>query len=321
MPKTTIFDVEPDVVSDKNGNKFVMREMDCPTCGPNCGQQFVGIRGGATHRRGEGVECRIVRCKRCGLFFPNPFPFPVDAQRLYGDPDKYFVSHDLDKKIAAFRNLIRGFIGSIGTNDISILDVGSGRGELLAAAKMEGVRRTVGLELSSSMIDYAREKFDLEVIDEVIEDFAAHTTEKFDVIVLNAVLEHVYNPDSMVAACTGLLKQNGILYVDIPNEDHLLARLGGLINRIRNRPEIYVLSPTFSPYHVFGFSKKSLRALLDKYGFKIDRISVHAKIKYHFSGGFKGAVIAAAELSAHFVANLIGMASNMYVWARYSRRG
>ena len=48
------------------------------------------------------------------------------------------------------------------------------------------------------MIDCARDKFDLEVIDEVIEDFAAHATDKFDVIVLNAVLEHVYNPDRCV---------------------------------------------------------------------------------------------------------------------------
>ena len=183
---------------------------------------------------------------------------------------------------------------------------------------MEGVSRTVGLELSESMIDYAREKFDLEVKDMVIEDFSAHTTEKFDVIVLNAVLEHVYNPDSMIAACANLLRPNGLLYIDIPNEDHLLARIAGLINKIRNRPEIFVLSPTFSPYHVFGFSRQSLRALLSKHGFKIDRIRVHAKAKYYLAGGFTRQVIAAAEMSIHFVANLIGMASNMYVWARYS---
>ena len=209
MLKPTIPDSELDVVADQYGNKFEMREISCPTCSPECGQQFVGIRGGETHRRREGVECRIVRCKECGLYFPNPFPFPVNAQRLYSDPDKYFVSHDIDKKIATFRKLIRGFVASMGTNNISMLDVGSGRGELLAAAKKEGVRRTVGIELSSSMIDCAREKFDLEVIDEVIEDFAAHATDKFDVIVLNAVLEHVYNPDSMIAACAKLLKKMG----------------------------------------------------------------------------------------------------------------
>jgi hypothetical protein len=111
-----------------------------------------------------------------------------------------------------------------------------------------------------------------------------------------------------------------MLYIDIPNEEHLLARVGGLVNRIRNRAEIFILSPTFPPYHVFGFSKRSLRALLFKHGFKIDRIRVHAKVKSRSTGGLKGKVIAIAEMSLHFIANLIGMASNMYVWARYTHR-
>ena len=309
---------EPVMPSDNDGNAFEMREINCPTCGPEVGQQFVGIRGGTSHRFGKGVECRIVRCERCGLYFPNPFPFPVDAQRLYGDPDKYFVSHDMDKKIGQFRQLIRGFIKSMGRKDLSILDVGSGRGELLAAAKAEGVPRMVGLELSSSMIEYAKEKFGIEVFGEFIEDFAAHSGEKFDVVVLNAVLEHVYNPDSMIAACADLLSTNGMLYIDIPNEEHLLARVGGLVNRILNRPDVFVLSPTFTPYHVFGFSKKSLRALLSKHGFKIEKIHVHARVKSRSTGGVGGGIVAAVELSLHFIANLIGMASNMYVWARYS---
>ena len=90
------------------------------------------------------------------------------------------------------------------------------------------------------MIEYAKQKFCVEVVAEVIEDFAAHNGEKFDVIVLNAVLEHVYNPDSMIAACADLLSPNGMLYIDIPNEENLLTRIGGLINRIRNRPEVFV---------------------------------------------------------------------------------
>jgi len=319
--KQSSHDSERVIRSDKDGNAFEMREIDCPTCGPQFGKRFIGIRGGSTHRFEKGIECRIVRCERCGLYFPNPFPFPVDAQRLYGDPDKYFVSHDMEKKISNFRHLIRGFIKSMGRDDLAILDVGSGRGELLAAAKAEGIPRVVGLELSSSMIEYAKEKFGVEVVGEVIEDFAAHTSEKFDVIVLNAVLEHVYNPDSMISACADLLSPGGMLYIDIPNEEHLLARVGGLINRIRNRPDIFILSPTFPPYHVFGFSKRSLQALLSKYGFKIERINVHAKVKSRSTGGLRGQVIAGVEMSLHFIANKIGMASNMYVRARYSQRG
>lgn len=307
------------IESDAEGNAFKLREIDCPTCGADAGKQFVGVRGGLSHRFGKGIESKIVRCERCGLYFANPFPYPIDAQRLYGDPDKYFISHDVDKKITNFRKLVRGFVKSIGRNDLSILDVGSGRGELLAAAKAEGISRVVGLELSTAMIEYAKDKFGVEVVAEVIEEYATHTDEKFDVVVLNAVLEHVYNPDSMIDACAKLMKPSGILYIDIPNEEHLLAIIGGIVNRIRKRPEIFNLSPTFTPYHVFGFSKKSLQILLLKHGFQIERYRVHAKIKARDSGGLRGKAIAAAEMTLHLIANLIGMASNMYVWARYTR--
>jgi len=304
---------------DKEGNAFQMREIDCPTCGPGVAKKHIGVRGGLTHRFGKGIESRIVRCVRCGLYFPDPFPFPIDAQRLYGDPDKYFVSQDLDRKISNFRELVCGFVKTIGRNDLSILDVGSGRGELLAAAKAEGIPRVVGLELSSAMIEYAKEKFGVEVVGEVVEEYAAHTSEKFDVIVLNAVLEHVCNPDTMIAACSNLCKPDGILYIDIPNEEHLLARVGGLINHIRRRPEVFVLSPTFPPYHVFGFCKQSLSTLLSKHCFVIDRYRVQAKVKVPHMGGVRGKLIAAVEMTLHFIANLIGMASNMYVWAHYRK--
>lgn len=305
--------------TDREGNSFTLRAITCPTCGPHQAQEIVGIRGGVTHRYEKGVECTIVRCTRCGLYFPNPFPYPVDAQRLYGDPSKYFAAHDMDAKVTINRGLIRGFIDTVGRKDLSLLDVGSGRGEFLAAAKAEGVPRVVGLELSRSMIAYAKAQFGVEVLDKLIEDFALETTEKFDVIVLNAVLEHVYDPDAMIAACAKLLSPDGLLYIDIPNEDHLLARVGALVNFVRRRSDVFVLSPTFPPFHVFGFSRRSLRFLLAKHGLKITRLRVYAQPRSSSNGGLKTRILAVAEYSLHAIANRIGMASNMYAWVRWAR--
>jgi len=308
---------EDNTGSDSNGNEFRFSGIHCPTCGPAADQRFVGVRGGRTHRFQHGVECRIQQCKQCGLYFANPFPFPTNAQRLYGDPDKYFEHHDLTNKIRNFRRLLGGFRKRLGRNDLSILDVGSGRGELLAAAKAEGFRMVVGMELSQAMIDYAKAHFDADVFGGTIEQFAVHTRERFDVIVLNAVLEHVYDPDSMIAACANLLTPHGLLYLDIPNEDHLLARVGALVNRLSNRPDVFVLSPTFPPFHVFGFSKRSIGVLLKKHGFVIDRLRVHARVKSRSTQrGVTGYVLSLAEISLHFIANMTGTASNMYIWAR-----
>ncbi len=53
-------------------------KKDCPICDipPT---KFLGIRGGAAHREGTGVECEIWACEKCSLIFPNPMPVPVEG--------------------------------------------------------------------------------------------------------------------------------------------------------------------------------------------------------------------------------------------------
>lgn len=307
----------PRLVS-KDGHTFEMRPIHCPTCGPHAGETELGLRGGEHHRYRLGVEIRIVRCQRCGLMYPNPFPFPTDPQELYGDPAKYFEQHDSSAKVEASRQLIHGFLDRIGKRDASLLDVGSGRGEMLGGARAEGLERVVGLELSQAMVEAAKKAYDVDVQPLLLEDFAAQTDERFDIIVLNAVIEHVYDPDSMVAACRQLIAPGGVLYLDVPNEDHLLADVAGAVNRVLGRPGIFKLAPTFPPYHVFGFSPGSLTMLLEKHGFAVDHLEVRSSTKVPSSGGAKDRLVSLAGTAVNVVANRIGRGHNMFVWARPS---
>lgn len=276
----------------------------------------MGYRGGRYHRYGNGIESRIVQCRGCLLLFPDPFPYPCDPQQLYGDPSKYFALHNMSEKVAANRALIRDFRDRMGTAEISLLDVGSGRGEMLAAAQAEGIVDVVGLELSKAMIDASREAFGATVLPATVEEFSTTSTRKFDAIVLNAVLEHVYDPNSMIAACRRLLSPGGILYLDVPNEDHLLAQVGGWLNRIRGHEGVFVLSPTFSPFHVFGFSPQSLRILLAKHGFFVERLDIHAGAEVSHRDGWKDRAVAAIGTVINRLSNRVGRSHNMYVWAK-----
>lgn len=307
----------PRLVS-KDGHTFEMRPIHCPTCGPHAGETELGLRGGAHHRYELGVETRIVRCQRCGLMYPNPFPFPTDPQELYGDPAKYFEQHDSSAKVEASRKLIRGFCDHIGKRDASLLDVGSGRGEMLGGARAEGLERVVGLELSLAMVEAAKKAYDVDVQPLLLEDFAAQAEETFDIIVLNAVIEHVYDPDSMIAACKKLIAPGGVLYLDVPNEDHLLADVAGAVNRVLGRPGVFKLAPTFPPYHVFGFSPGSLTMLLAKHGFVVDRLEVRSGVHVPSSGGVKDRLVSLAGTAVNVVANRVGRGHNMFVWARPS---
>ncbi len=187
-------------VKDRAGNAFSLVPWKCPICGPGP-TKTLGLRGGSHHRHGLGIESTIVQCVRCKLIFPDPFPIPKSPQALYGDPDKYFVLHDLGQKIGWNRSLVRTAIERAERGTAArLLDVGSGRGEMLRAAEIEGLSSMVGLEFSQAMIDFTAKEFGLEVKKQSIEDHAKEHAGVYDIVIMNAVLEHVYDPASMITA-------------------------------------------------------------------------------------------------------------------------
>ena len=250
------------------------------------------------------------------MLFPNPFPYPRHPQKLYGDPAKYFKGHDEAKKVAEYRQLIREIARLTGKRSPSILDVGSGRGELVYAAQLEGLTDVVGLEFAHAMVAYARDHYRVPLIPQTIEAFAATTDRTFDAVVLNAVLEHVYNPASIMQVCARLTTVGSILFIDTPNEPNLLTVLGNAMNRIRRSDAVYNLSPTWVPYHVFGFNSRALRVLLEKYTFEVIRLRIHASPLIPSQSNLKDRLAAFIGTQVGHLANISRTASNMYVWAR-----
>jgi len=144
-----------------------------------------------------------------------------------------------------------------------LLDIGAGRGELLRVAREDGWN-VVGIETSPSFAEYAARYSGAELIQKPLQEcgFNANT---FDAVVLGAVLEHLYNPTEVIQEIARILKPGGVLFIDVPNERGLYFIVGNFYNKLRLRNWVVNLAPTFSPYHVFGFTPHSLRRLLGKY--------------------------------------------------------
>ena len=237
--------------------------QQCPIC-ETPPTKHLGRRGGIAHREGVGVESDIWRCGKCGLIFPNPMPVPIHGldQHYAVAPDIYFEHHEKQTKTDNAAGLLRQaetLIGGKGT----LLDIGAGRGELLHAG-VEGGWKVVGIEPSTTFAEHVR-KSGIEVRQEPVEQ-CRFPSSYFDVVVLAAVLEHLYNPDETIHEISRILRPGGALYLDVPNEEGLYFRLGNFYQRLRGRDWVVNLAPTFSPFHLFGFGPKSLRALLLKHG-------------------------------------------------------
>jgi 2-polyprenyl-3-methyl-5-hydroxy-6-metoxy-1,4-benzoquinol methylase len=238
----------------------------CPTCEvpPT---RLMGRRGGTAHRQNLGIECELWRCGSCGLIFPNPMPIPIGGlDQHYGSlPDEYFEHHDLSHKRDCAATMLQQAEALTGGKG-NLLDIGAGRGELLRVALQDGWSAT-GIEPSSSFAEYAARYSGAEIRREPVER-CRFEDNSFDVVILAAVLEHLYNPDEVIEEIARILRSGGALYLDVPNEEGLYFRVGNLYQKLRGRDWVVNLSPNFSPFHVFGFSPKSLRALLSKHGFR-----------------------------------------------------
>lgn len=95
-----------------------------------------------------------------------------------------------------------------------LLDIGCGNGIFLEFAQFAGWQ-TTGIEMDSKAVAECRKR-NLNVKQGGIELFGTER-ERFDVITLAHIIEHVHNPLGLLRACHRLLKSGGWLWIETPN--------------------------------------------------------------------------------------------------------
>lgn len=294
---------------------YIWIRQKCPICEipPT---KFVGKRGGHSHRANLGVECEIWSCGKCGLIFPDPMPFPSEGISAHYevDADAYFITHEKDEKTATANNLIARAEELLGRKG-KLLDVGAGRGETLAAAENAGWSAE-GIEPSSSFADHAEKSVSGKIWRQPLTELELPEN-GYDVVILAAVLEHLYDPNEVLAKIAKLLKTGGLLYVDVPNEQGLYFRLGNLYNKLKGRDWCVNLAPTFEPFHVMGFGPGPLRKILGKHGFDPVVWTVYGGTSMLPSrGGLLGTLEVASSKAVSSLSNIGQMGTYIETWAR-----
>jgi trans-aconitate methyltransferase len=152
----------------------------------------------------------------------------------------------------------------------SLLELGLGHGNTTNIFSKRFIRHVV-LEGSTAIIENFHKKFPechCEIIETYFEDFSSE--EKFDVIVMGFILEHVDNPQQILIHFKKFLAPNGKMFVSVPNAEVLNRRLGhlaGLLPDIRSMSENDLMLG-----HQRYYTVKSLTEEVKKAGYKIERI-------------------------------------------------
>lgn len=305
-----------EIITGKDGLQWQPVESRCPICN-DANYRFKGFRGGEYHRDAKGVKTTIVRCKTCGLLYTNPTLMPLGNP--YDNDEEYFEAHDAKRKHNYGQELAAKAESLIGRKG-RLIEPACGLGDFLIGAK-NGGWEVRGIEMTQSYADRARANgLDIEVAPV---DKSEYLKEQYDAMFLLAMLEHLYEPLKMMELAYDALKPGGVIVINVPNElSSMVSRVGNIYIKSYGKDWTMSLSPTFSPFHVVGFSPKTLRYALEKVGFEV--ISVETQSGYNVLpvGGLRQKLEHAGltlSLLLGKVSDHIGMGNELLCWARKPR--
>ena len=206
----------------------------------------------------------IVRCRQCGLSYVTPRPDAASLLALYGDERYYRNLHAspfgypdyLGERWLLERVAIRRLasierrLGGRGR----LLDVGCATGVLVEAARARGWT-AVGIDVSSFAVAQCHGRgLDVRHGDLVNTGLEP---EQFDAVVLDDTIEHLPDPDRALQQVYRVLRSGGLVTLNTPNE-------GGWLRRVMGRHWFHCKPPE----HLYYFSPRTLRTLLERRGFR-----------------------------------------------------
>jgi 2-polyprenyl-3-methyl-5-hydroxy-6-metoxy-1,4-benzoquinol methylase len=234
----------------------------CPLClGPRIALFKKGTVDPENIRAGDfkitdshyGSRWTFFSCRDCGFVFANPAPAKGTIEQFYAALADEEYSQEDEGRGRNFSTILKRLRPFVSPGSL-LLDIGAASGIFLNLARKAGYRVT-GIEPSAALVADAERLYGLKLFCGTVEQFAAG--EKFAVITVLDVLEHVTDPGALLAVLNGLLAPGGLLVIVTPDIGSLAARAMG------GRWWHYRVA------HVNFFNRRSLRWLLQKNGFSI----------------------------------------------------
>lgn len=206
----------------------------------------------------------LLKCDFCGLYFVWPKPIFNENEHVY--TKEYYKAWSLEglgreglakMKRATFNRLFD--IISRYKNSGSLLDIGCAFGHLLDVAKKKGWD-CYGVEVSEFSANEAKNKVGIDRI--FVGDFLnlEIPKEKFDVVTMVDIIEHVYDISRVFKKCKELLRNNGLLVIVTPDTNSLSHTL------------LRKYWPNFNEQHVAFLSRRCAEKIIGINGFRLFEI-------------------------------------------------
>lgn len=200
-PKTGVF-------SEKYTEK-----RSCPVCSSTNELEIFLKEGG-----------RYVKCKDCSMVYLNPVfkDFAIkDYYESNHSEQSVVVESDTDNFYVNIYNNGLDDIQNKSSKISKLLDIGCSSGSFLDLAKKRNFT-TYGIELNQKEYQFAKEKGHI-VHNELLENISFK--EKFDVVTLWDVFEHLIDGEFYLNEIKNILSDNGTIFLQIPSSDSLASKI------------------------------------------------------------------------------------------------
>lgn len=234
----------------------------CIVCNSNKSESFLSC----TDHFVSGEKFTIHTCKECGFKFTTAVPGPGKMGAYYQSEE--YISHSNTQKgiVNKLYHTVRDImlkrkarlIGRL-TPGKELLDIGCGTGYFPYYMKKQGYQ-SYGMELEEKAREFAAINFDLDVQSpETL--LNQEQTEKYSVITLWHVLEHLHDPARYLNWIKDALKSDGVLIIALPNCNSLDAK------KYREFWAAYDV-----PRHLWHFEPSTFEKYITSFGFKLTHI-------------------------------------------------
>lgn len=206
-------------------------------------------------------KTKLVTCSNCSTKSIFPLPFEKDIEEINtnywqniqteNQKGREFHYSQALSQIEYLRKFLPGF------SKMKILDIGSGRAYIFNVFKSKRIK----LNYTAVEVDLnVQEELKNKGLKKIYSSWKSIKEFDYDIVILSHVIEHFVKPIKYLNEIISLIKRNGYVFVEVPNQDDTFK--------------------TFFGTHLLVFNKMSVNLLFENLGLNIlDTITLGENIK------------------------------------------
>ena len=237
-------------------NDKYLEKRSCPVCDADQSHEVFKKTGGT-----------YVVCGKCSMVFINPVFKDQELVKYYQMNNSNQAQAHNDH-IDFYRRIYTSGLDLLARykSDGSLLDIGCSSGLFLDIAATRYF--SYGIELNKAEVEIARSKGHT-VWNQPIEMISLDNDNKFDVITLWDVFEHIKDGKAYLQTLKSILREDGVIFLQIPNVGSLAARV------MRDKCNMFD-----GLEHVNLYSLETIKMIALRAGYKVhDIVSVIDELK------------------------------------------